>query len=362
VRLGRLLRASLALLGGLLVGTLGAEGVLRVFPRLLPEQARLRLHWRELLDAEAMRSVADPEVGFRFVPGRSRYTLRDLSFAYEIDERGYRNPSPWPQAPQVLVLGDSLAFGFGVDDERTWSRLLEARLAPARVVNLALPGYAPEQYARTWERVSEELHPELVIVGVFPANDVQDQELFRAWLDAEDPGNYGTWRFGDGGGLARRSYLAGLFRAATQPRDPRYTDQRLHLKQGPMNVTPRTVAQSTRDVRRGNPAFLSAVGSLARIRASARARGARTLFVLFPCKEEVYLPPLGYDTPQPVPPFATLFKQRGWDFLDLTPLFQERAAQGDRLYFEVDGHPDELGNRVVAEAVLEWIRSNIDLR
>lgn len=357
----RLLAAAGALTTGLLLAALGAEGVLRAYPRLLPEQVRQRLHWRELLDGEALRTVPDPDLGFRFVAGEGEYDLRDLSFTYRIDARGYRNASPPPQEAQVVVLGDSLGFGFGVDDDHTWSRLVDDGLAGARVANLALPGYGPEQYARTWERVGAALHPELVIVAVFAANDVQDQALFRRWVDAGSPGNYGTWRFEDDG-LRARSYLWSLIDAARRDEPSPYVDERLELREGPMNVTPRIVARSARAARRGHPDFLSAIGSLARLETSARAAGVRTLFVLFPCKEEVYLPALGRDTPQPTRPFAALFRQRRYDFVDLTPVFQERAEERERLYFEVDNHPNARGNALAAEAVLDWIHTHLDLR
>ena len=44
-------------------------------------------------------------------------------------------------------------------------------------------------------------------------------------------------------------------------------------------------------------------------------------------------------------------------YLDLTPDFQARAREGERLFFEVDGHPNAAGYRLIAEVVLDHLRS-----
>lgn len=51
-------------------------------------------------------------------------------------------PSTNPQADCTLaVLGDSVAFGYGVDDEQTWVNLVAARFPQVHVINAALPRY-----------------------------------------------------------------------------------------------------------------------------------------------------------------------------------------------------------------------------
>jgi hypothetical protein len=39
----------------------------------------------------------------------------------------------------------------------------------------------------------------------------------------------------------------------------------------------------------------------------------------------------------------------GIDYLDLAPGFRARAAAGERLFFEVDGHPNQAGYALTAE-------------
>jgi len=51
-------------------------------------------------------------------------------------------PATNPEAACTLaVLGDSVAFGYGVDDEQAWANLLAARFPQVRVINAAIPRY-----------------------------------------------------------------------------------------------------------------------------------------------------------------------------------------------------------------------------
>ena len=66
------------------------------------------------------------------------------------------------------------------------------------------------------------------------------------------------------------------------------------------------------------------------------------LVLLQPSKEQTYLPA----RPQAADPTQELleeFNRNGIDYLDLAPVFRQRAAAGERLFFEADGHPNQAG-------------------
>jgi hypothetical protein len=120
--------APLVLLGASTALALGvAETSLRAFPELMPEEAGLRLHWREI--GQEPVSQPDPYLGFVYPPnyhGRFERDDGDFAFTYSTDEHGFRNP-PRPERAEIVVLGDSMAFGYGVDDEEAWTTLLADR-------------------------------------------------------------------------------------------------------------------------------------------------------------------------------------------------------------------------------------------
>ena len=112
----------------LLVAVGGAEILLRLRPEILPEDAAIRLFWRALDDHGGLGSVASEEVAYRMPASvEGRIQAGRIDFGCRTDPYGFRNPSPWPAQANIVVLGDSLAFGFGVDDEHSWV----AQLRPA---------------------------------------------------------------------------------------------------------------------------------------------------------------------------------------------------------------------------------------
>jgi hypothetical protein len=108
-----------------------------------------------------------------------------------------------------------------------------------------------------------------------------------------------------------------------------------------------------------NAGIQSIVKATVDARDRARSIGSQFVVLLFPVKETVYLPQHGV-------PFAGLTRplqdvlqnQAGIASIDLTGPFRESAAKGKQLYFEVDGHPNVLGNTVVADTVAEYLRAN----
>jgi lysophospholipase L1-like esterase len=84
-----------------------------------------------------------------------------------------------PSTFRILVLGDSVTFGHGSVYEHTYPYLLEQRLKAWRpdidwqVWNAAVPGYNTSQELAHLEEVAPRFHPDLVIVGFFE-NDLID--------------------------------------------------------------------------------------------------------------------------------------------------------------------------------------------
>jgi lysophospholipase L1-like esterase len=354
--------AALALLGAAVLLVLGmGEVVLRLFPQLLSEEDRLRVHWREVNAHEV--SQGDPYLGFRFpadYQGRFERDGEEFAFTYTTDRHGFRNSRPWPERADIVVLGDSMAFGYGVEDDQTWTALLGQRLPGTQIVNLGLVGGAPQQYERIYERFGQDLEPGIVLFCLFPGNDLGDAGRFDQWLQAGSEGNYRLWR-PDGDhrtlwSLLGRSYLASFLRSVPPRLGSRLSGRTIDFPDGGrLQLAPSIYRGNEILAQRDHPYFRLVVDAVARTRARAERNGSRFLVLLVPTKEEVYLPLLDEQPPPGTAPLAAYFSETGVPHLDLTPHFQAAARAGEQLFFEVDGHPNAAGYRLMAEVVLEHL-------
>lgn len=358
---------NLALLAGSLLLALGImEATLRAFPNLMPEDARLRIHWRELV-GEKVSTIEDPYLGFLYPPDFSHELGRhDVRFSFTTDEKGFRNPGPWPSAADIVVVGDSWTFGYGVEDREAWVAQVDRRLPGTSIVNLGLIGGAPQQYGRIYEIFGRPLRPKLLIYGLFPGNDLHDARQFENWLVAESPGNYDVWRFFGGQvpgsrSLLARSYLLQSIRSIWKGLRTPFSGETIEFDDGRrLRLAPGVLAASVAVAKPDHPDFQLVMDSVEHARNLAVEDGSEFLVLLYPTKEEVYLPLLGKPTPAMIPPFVEELERRGISFLDLTKPFQERARAGARLYFEIDGHANGAGSAVIADALVEHLRENAE--
>ena len=351
-------------LASILVVLVGTEVFLRLFPQVLPIESRMRLQWAQPDSADVTR--ADPFTGFVYAPHlRHHYSAGEVTFDYSTDEYGFRNPSPWPDSADIVVVGDSEVFGFGVSDDSMWTNVLQHELPHTRVINLGLSMMAPEQYRRVYEKFGARVHPKLLIFGLFPENDLSDQVEFDKWLAAGSPGNFAKWKYVHGAtpsrlqSLLQRSALY-WFVYISRHRDHRSNE-----------VKPQTFADGSqlhfapyflqREARLSTPksaAFQSVMRSIEQCREEAARNGTAMLVIMLSTREDVYLPLRGDSVPRLMAPFANALAERGIPYLDLTAPMQRVAREGKRLFFEVDLHPDAAGSRVIADAVAANIRQN----
>lgn len=90
--------------------------------------------------------------------------LRDRSHSYERQNGTER----------ILVLGDSFAWGYGVEESERFSQLLEKSL-DAEVINAGVSGYSTDQELLWYQNEGSKYETDLVIL-VVAGNDVSDNE------------------------------------------------------------------------------------------------------------------------------------------------------------------------------------------
>src|SRR5436309_11914338 len=79
----------------------------------------------------------DPRLGYRLRPGRCRFANREFATTYMINSRGLRDDETSLHEPTVIVLGDSYAMGWGVEQDETYPQVIERNLG-VKVLNAAI--------------------------------------------------------------------------------------------------------------------------------------------------------------------------------------------------------------------------------
>jgi hypothetical protein len=87
------------------------------------------------------------------------------------DPDGFRNAGALRKA-DLVVLGDSMAYGAGIPLERVWPQQL-GKLTGMQVYNMAVPGYGPVQSLFLLDRALD-LRPTVVLEAFTSANDLYD--------------------------------------------------------------------------------------------------------------------------------------------------------------------------------------------
>lgn len=149
---------------------LGAEAVLRVVYH--PENLGTVIRYDTLL-------------GWSLAPGTTLISNdpgRDLHYRMDINSIGLRDDEvvvPKPQGrKRVLILGDSIAFGSGVEARQRFSDLLKHELpGDADVVNAGVPGWGNDQELLFYERDLRSLDADVVVLEFTANNDVVNNEL-----------------------------------------------------------------------------------------------------------------------------------------------------------------------------------------
>jgi lysophospholipase L1-like esterase len=123
----------------------------------------------------------DFEVGNRMKPGfrgERHYGVPIAINSHGMRDREFDLEKP-PGVFRIIALGDSWTAGLGVHAPETWPKRLEAILneewGPVEVLNTGVSGYETYNEARYYERDLTKFEHDLVVVGTYPVNDVNDK-------------------------------------------------------------------------------------------------------------------------------------------------------------------------------------------
>jgi hypothetical protein len=302
----------------------------------------------------------DLSTGLSFLPGREhRYETDELRYTVKTNRFGRRDRE-WSEAEladprNLLFVGDSFVMGNGVEDEDSIPTQLEARMAqagtPREVFNFGMPGAGIPHYARILrDAVRIGVSARTVLVGVFLGNDFAPGTLSPILPLASTPAATRSFR--------PRSALLDLLWVRVS-HSPRLVGWMLHLD-GFLGIRLYTTSSSYIFLRHPRPEqaeiFRQILDHLRAFDRICRRHGRDAYVVIFPNRIQVEnhesLSSSAYDAERPNRLIREYCERHGLRCFDqLTALSDAYARARRPLYFSVDRHLNEFGNRVAAESI-----------
>jgi lysophospholipase L1-like esterase len=275
---------------------------------------------------------------------------------------------------RIAVLGDSVAFGWGVEDGETYpaqlERVLEARGAgDVEVVNAGFPGTCLGEKAAWYEMGVRPLAPSVVVLTLL--GDDVDGDLFWRVFTRDDHGR-AVRAPGEGPGPARRT--RGLFQ-----RLPGYawTAERSHLVGLLRRTVTRLVSRERTTALGQQPADDAAVrrfreeglplleAELAWLAERVRGDGAALVVAFVPFRESVHgdagwwPEELRWKSRAIAAAAARACAAREVPFRDVTDALAVRARSAALYHAGAETHPTPAGYRAIAEEVAVLLEGSV---
>jgi lysophospholipase L1-like esterase len=276
---------------------------------------------------------------------------------YRINQDGFRGPRharPRPDGTtRVVVLGDSIAFGYGVEEASSFPRILETQLAALvpqariEVVNLGVGGYNAWNEAALLSDVGVSYQPDLVLVQ-FCINDLNDPSVhFEAQTrlllstipDAAFPNP--ALRRGPRHAPSRLLSWCVASKLCALTRDRWLDAVAIEFDQAAKQAAVAPIESGD------GPEWRWLEARYLEMAEAARSVGARFAVLAFP-----YPAQLQGRGPDPVQErVLAIARRNGWTAVDPLPAFRAAAAAGANLFADW-WHPTEAGQRIAAEETL----------
>lgn len=130
---------------------------------------------RSVVQIDPATSRYDPELTYTLRPGEFVFSNPEFRTHYRVNSLGTRDDEDNLKAPQMVVIGDSYAMGWGVEQEEAFPQVL-ARMTGLKVLNAAVSSYGTVREMRILDRIDRSRLKFLVLQ--FNENDYEENLVF----------------------------------------------------------------------------------------------------------------------------------------------------------------------------------------
>ena len=133
-------------------------------------------HERETLQYLPECARYDQELTYVLRPGSCRFKNREFDTTVHINSRGFHDRESDLSSPEILAIGDSQTFGWGVEDHKNFASLLQ-ELTGRVVLNAATPSYGTVRELLVLKQLAAS-NADTVILQ-YSDNDIRENSTFK---------------------------------------------------------------------------------------------------------------------------------------------------------------------------------------
>src|SRR5262245_42173512 len=161
-----------------LAGVMARPSVAAAMPRSVRVlfQQVYRHFKRSLIQFEPACAKYDAELTYTLKPGRCTFENVEFSTEVRVNRLGLRDDDAALEAPEVIVVGDSYAMGWGVQQDETLGRVL-ARASGLKVLIAGISSYGTVREMKLLDRLDTSRMKFLIVQ--YHDSDIVENQVFR---------------------------------------------------------------------------------------------------------------------------------------------------------------------------------------
>lgn len=131
---------------------------------------------KKLIHFDPECSQYDARLGYRLKPGQCFFENQEYRTFYRINSLGLRDDESSLHKPQIVVLGDSFAMGWGVEQDETFASIIEKK-RHSKVLNAGIASYGTARAMRLLDQIDRRALKYVVLQ--YCLNDFRENEFFH---------------------------------------------------------------------------------------------------------------------------------------------------------------------------------------
>ena len=343
-------------------------------PNLMPLQIRVFLATDDVIRSRrTMVEYIDENPFVKFKPNTivrsqgNRGSENDFCYEWKTDKFGFKNPNDLVEREKadIIAIGDSFTEGMGVCLDKTWSGILTKK--GFDTINLGVQGYSMSQIKATLQIYGLKFSPKILILGY----------TSRTYgREATDP-NIRKKHFAGGEVEPHAKYFVSAFYEVLK-REMKYAINRYFVRDKCESVFSKyqnEIAQIEQNidlisnVELGTGGWKETVSRILEVHAIAKKERIKMILIYFPHRGEVYFEkcmkrklPQTYFAKIESQELRKICKKYNILFLDTTTAlidYVNSLKHNEKInkypYLEFDGHMSDIGHRLVAEKIVQFL-------